>query len=54
MGFIPSKLLGKKLNNFFNNNTRYPAINPASKAPKKPALTTFIELSLKYCSVTPD
>ena len=35
-GFNPSKLSGNLSNSFFNPTTKYPAINPASNAPKKP------------------
>ena len=54
IGFMPSKLLGKKLNIFLNKTTTYPAIKPASKAPKNPELTRFMLGSLKYANVTPN
>ena len=43
-GFIPSRESGKYENNFLSSNTTYPPTNPASKAPKKPALIAVSEL----------
>ena len=40
-GLIPSSDCGKNDNTFRSNNTKYPAINPASNAPKNPAPPAF-------------
>ena len=43
-GFNPSKLLGSFSNNFFNPTTKYPAIKPASNAPKNPDPPLFASI----------
>ena len=45
---------GKKLNTFLIPSTRYPAKNPANKAPKNPPLTTDILESNALAMVIPE
>ena len=54
VGFNPSKDCGKKLNTFLIPSTRYPAKNPANKAPKNPPLTTDILESNALAMVIPE
>jgi len=52
-GFIPSKLFGKPANNFLRPTTKYPAMKPASNAPKKPPETAGTFGSNALAKVTP-